>query len=57
MTKKAYTVLKSVKVDGEEKVQGDEVALEPGQADKLLGVFVEEKTTEKASKAKTSDGL
>lgn len=45
MTKKQYTVLKSVKRDGVELKAGDDIDLEPGQAERLLGTFVEEKTT------------
>jgi hypothetical protein len=67
MTKKVYTVLKTVKVGKVELAAGEDVSLEPGQAEKLLGTFVEEKgasaTKGDASAApapkasKTSDGL
>lgn len=43
MTKKQYTVLKTVKTDGVEIGAGEDVSLEPGQAQALLGTFVEEK--------------
>jgi len=45
MTKKTFTVIKTLKVDGVELVAGDDVSLEPGQAQALLGTFVEEKAT------------
>ncbi len=47
MTKKVFTVIKAVKVDGVELSPGDDVSLEPGQAEALLGTFVEEKSTPK----------
>jgi hypothetical protein len=64
MTKKVFTVTKSVKVDGVELVTGDDVSLEPGQAESLLGTFVEEKGSSKpvtssatVNKTKGADGL
>lgn len=65
MTKKTYTVLKTVKVNKVERQAEEEVSLEPGQAEKLLGVFVEEKSTSTKGDApapvpkvsKSSDGL
>ena len=62
MTKKEYTVVKSVKLDGEELGPGDPVSLEPGQAAALLGTFVEEKEKDKGkaatpTKGKAADGL
>lgn len=66
MTKKVYTVLKTVKVGKVELGEGQDVSLEPGQAEKLLGTFVEEKgasTTKGDAPAsglkvsKTADGL
>ena len=65
MTKKVYTVLKTVKVNGVERQAEEEVSLEPGQAEKLLGVFVEEKGASTKGDAsapapkvsKSSDGL
>lgn len=67
MTKKTYTVLKAVKLGGVELTEGDDISLEPGQAQALLGTFVEEKAPSKAvpaavpappgGKAKGTDGL
>jgi hypothetical protein len=64
MTKKSYTVVKTVKFEGVELGVGEDVALEPGQADALLGTFVEEKVAapSKAASAATKgdkgkDGL
>lgn len=64
MTKKVFTVTKSVKVDGVELVTGDDVSLEPGQVEALLGTFVEEKSASKpvtaaatVNKTKGADGL
>lgn len=70
MTKKTYTVLKAIKSDGVEHVEGDDISLEPGQAQALLGTFVEEKAPSKithhaapppapavSGKAKGTDGL
>lgn len=59
MTKKQYTVLKSVKRDGVEFNAGEDVDLEPGQAERLLGTFVEEKApmTQKANAAASSHGV
>lgn len=72
MTKKTYTVLKAaLRMDGVDYSEGDDVALEPGQAQKLLGTFVEEKTATSSKgiapaaapalaasgKAKAADGL
>lgn len=45
MTKKQYTVVKTVKTDGVELGAGEDVSLEPGQAEGLLGTFVEEKSS------------
>lgn len=62
MAKKDYTVLKAVKMGGEEHGPGDTVSLEQGKAAKLLGLFIEEKPEVEAKKAggkgsKASDGL
>lgn len=63
MAKKEYQVTKAVKIDGEEHGPGDVVALDPSQAEHLLGVFVDEytpseKKTPASSAAKSkNDGL
>jgi hypothetical protein len=49
MTKKTFTVFKAVKLDGVELAPGEDIALEPGQAERLMGTFVEEKVATKHS--------
>lgn len=51
MARKTYKVVKTVKIDGVEHQANEEVELEPGQAEGLLGTFVEEKTTAAPSPA------
>jgi hypothetical protein len=54
--KKEYTVVKAVKVGGDEYLAGATVKLTQPQADRLLGLFVEEYVKPQGDDAKVVKG-